>query len=928
MSKKATETREKSLVIVESPAKARTIGKFLGRQFQVEASIGHVRDLPAGKKQMPAALKNEPWARLGVNVDDAFDPVYVIPDGKKKQVDLLKKALKDCQSLYLATDEDREGEAISWHLAEILKPKVPVYRLVFHEITKTAITQALESPRQIDDALVKAQETRRILDRLYGYEMSEFLWKKSLGRSAGRVQSVAVRLIVDRERERMAFVSATYWDLIGKFTTAKNELMTADLVAFDGKKIPSGKDFDSTNGKIKGDQFLVLDEAQANQLVTRLSQAKFQVTKVEVKPYTRSPAPPFTTSTLQQEANRKLGFTARRTMTAAQSLYENGYITYMRTDSTTLAKEAVDAARNLVQGEYGQEFLPDSPRTYVSKVKNAQEAHEAIRPAGQPFPMLGDLRGKLRDDEFRLYELIWKRTVASQMVDARGKFISVTIEGGGATFQCTGKTIDFPGFLRAYVEGSDDPNSELSDQETILPNVEANDPLSCKDLESKSHTTQPPARFSEAALTRELEKRGIGRPSTYASIIDTIQAREYVVKRGNNLIPTWSAFAVVRMLEQHFPSLVDYEFTAQLEDKMDAISRREHDNIAYLTEFYFGNHQPGLKSQLENKIKEVDAREICTFPLGTPEDSADGAVINVRVGRFGPYLEQGERRATIPQDLAPDELKLEKAIELLAHAGIAEAPLGYCPATERPVFLKQGRFGPYVQLGVGADEDEKPKNASLLKGMTPTDVTIEIALKLLSLPLDLGTHPEQNEPIMVYNGKFGPYIKCGTETRSLPAGVSPLEATFDQAIELLKQPRTGRGRAAAKPPLKVFEKSPVTDNPVQVMDGRYGAYVTDGETNATLPKDATPESLTFEQALVLLQERREKGGTKKATKKKGAKSTTKKAAKKTAKKTTTKKATTKKATKKKAAKSAASEAVEPNEPSSEFLDNDPTSAPF
>lgn len=921
-SNKADGTQGKALVIVESPAKARTIGKFLGRQYQVEASIGHVRDLPANKKQMPAALKNEPWARLGVNVDDAFTPVYVIPEGKKKQVDKLKGALKECQSLYLATDEDREGEAISWHLAEILKPKVPVYRLVFHEITRTAIAQALASPRGIDDALVKAQETRRILDRLYGYEMSEFLWKKSLGRSAGRVQSVAVRLIVDRERERMAFVTATYWDLIGTFATARNELFQAELIEVHGKKIPTGKDFDATTGKIKGDQFLVLDQAQAERLADQLSRADFKVTRVEVKPYSRSPAAPFTTSTLQQEANRKLGFTARRTMNAAQSLYENGHITYMRTDSTTLAQEAIDAARGLVRDEYGEAFLPDSPRVYVSKVKNAQEAHEAIRPTGQPFPLLNDLRGKLRDDEFRLYELIWKRTIASQMVDARGQSIAITIEGGGAVFQATGKTIDFPGFLRAYVEGSDDPSSELAEQETILPSVAADEALDCRELQPKSHSTQPPPRYSEASLTRELEKRGIGRPSTYASIIETIQARDYVFKRGNNLIPTWSAFAVVRMLEQHFPTLVDYDFTAQLEDKMDAISRREYDNIEYLNQFYFGNHQPGLKSQLESKIKEVDAREICTFPLGTPDESPDALPINVRVGRFGPYLEQGEKRATIPQDLAPDELTLARAIELLAHAEIGEAPLGFCPVTERPVYLKQGRFGPYVQLGVGADENEKPKNASLLKGMSPSDVTLEVALKLLAFPLELGNHPESGEPITVLNGKFGPYIKCGAESRSLPAGVSAMEVTLEQAIELLKQPRAARGRAAATP-LKEFEASPVTGQPVRIMNGRYGPYVTDGETNATLPKDASPESISVEQALMLLQERREKGPAKKARKKGTTRSrATAKAATKAPKKTT------KSATKASKGTTAKRTSRKSKPATEQPLDNDPDIAPF
>ncbi|MEC8571396.1 MAG: type I DNA topoisomerase, partial [Planctomycetota bacterium] len=688
MAKNATAPSEgHSLVIVESPAKARTISKFLGKGYTVEASIGHIRDLPQGKKEMPADLKDEEWAKLGVNVNDRFTPVYVVPQDKKSHITKLKKLLKESQNLYLATDEDREGEAISWHLQEVLKPKVPVHRLVFHEITNEAILDALETPREIDDGLVKAQETRRILDRLYGYEISEFLWRKKLGRSAGRVQSVAVRLIVQREWERRAFRSATYWDLMAKFSTSDGQSFDATLVSVDGRKIPSGKDFDSATGQIKDPGFMLMDETGAQQLLQKLKAGTFAVTKMQVKPYTQKPAAPFTTSTMQQEANRKLGFTARRTMSAAQSLYENGYITYMRTDSTSLAKVAVDAARELVGEEYGKDYLPEEPRTYRSTVRNAQEAHEAIRPAGNPFRLPDSLKGELAPDQFKLFELIWKRTVASQMQNARGRRVTITVEGEGSVFQVSGKTIDFPGFLRAYVEGADDPNAELADKETLLPAVEEGQAVGLKEVEPKSHTTQPPSRFSEAALTRELEQRGIGRPSTYASIIETIQTRNYVFKKGNALVPTWNAFSMVRLMEEHFPSLVDYEFTANMEGLLDSISRQEAGNIEYLEEFYFGKETPGLKGRLETKIKEVDPRAISTFPLGTPEEGEHLEVVNLRVGQYGPYLEQGERKASLPEDLPPDELTLESALELLKKAETGDEPLGICPDTHKPVFV-------------------------------------------------------------------------------------------------------------------------------------------------------------------------------------------------------------------------------------------------
>jgi DNA topoisomerase-1 len=870
------------LVIVESPAKARTISKYLGRGFTVEASIGHVRDLPQGAAQIPAQYKGEPWSNLGVNVHDNFTPIYIVPPGKSKQIKLLKDRLKSADALYLATDEDREGEAISWHLLELLKPKVPVHRLVFHEITKDAIQEALQSPRDVDDGLVRAQETRRILDRLYGYEVSPLLWRKVRPKlSAGRVQSVAVRMIVERERERMAFVSATWWDLIGKFTTAKQQQLEAELVSVDGRRIPSGKDFDPSTGKLQNKEMMLLDGPAAAALVDRIRGGQFRVTNVEDKPYTSKPYPPFTTSTLQQEANRKLGFTARRTMQVAQSLYENGHITYMRTDSTNLAKVAIDDARRLVAEEYGNEFLPAEPREYRSKVKNAQEAHEGIRPAGHPFELPGVLRNELNADEFKLFDMIWKRTIASQMADARGHRIVITIEGEGCAFQVSGKTIEFPGYLRAYVEGSDSPEAELADQETVLPRVAVGEALRCIEMTAKEHATQAPNRYSEAALTKALEERGIGRPSTYASIIDTIQNRNYAFKKGGALVPTWVAFSVVQLLEEHLASLVDYQFTAQMEDDLDAISRGEREYVDYLTTFYFGNGSPGLKPQLEHKGEEIDARHISRIWIGTPEGQEP---VYVRVGRYSPFVEQGDRTASLPEETPPDEVTLAMALKLLEQAAQGEEPLGTCPDTGKPIYLKVGRFGPYVQRGA-PDDEEKPQNASLLKGMNPSDVDLPTAVKLLSLPRNLGNHPQQHEPVMAYNGRFGPYVKCGEETRSLPADISPLNVTLDQAVHLLSQPKQrGRGRAAAnREPLKVFEASPITNEKVQLLDGRYGPYVTDGTTNASLPKGTPPEELTFQEALDLLAARAAAGPPKRKT-----------ARKKAARRETSPKATTKK----------------------------------
>ena len=906
-------SKDKSLVIVESPAKARTIAKFLGRDFVVEASIGHIRDLPAGRKEIPEKYKSEEWAYLGVNVDDEFQPVYIVPPDKKKQVTKLKALLKDAKDLYLATDEDREGEAISWHLREVLNPKVPVHRLVFHEITKEAIQAALASPRNIDEAMVRAQETRRILDRLYGYDVSQLLWKKVRPKlSAGRVQSVAVRLIVSRERERMAFHSATYSDLLATLAPVGGTTFNAAMVSYQGKRIPSGKDFDSANGRLKDPAaFLLLDETSAKELADKLKSVPFRVNSIDKKPFKERPKPPFTTSTLQQEANRKLGFTARKTMQVAQSLYENGYITYMRTDSTSLAKEAVQAARDLVQQEYGNEFLHPQERTYSTKVKNAQEAHEAIRPAGHPFQLPQNLRAQLNSEQFKLFDMIWKRTIACQMADASKERTTVTVNAEEGVFQASGTTITFEGFLRAYVEGSDSPADDLSQQEVLLPAMTEQQSLDCRALEPKSHTTQPPARFTEASLTRTLEERGIGRPSTYASIIDTIQQRDYVFKKGQALVPSWIAFSVVRLLEEHFGPLVDYDFTAQMEDYLDEISRDEKGFVEYLKQFYLGAGT-GLKPLLKSKVEEIDPRASSRFSLGVPEQGEFREEVFVRVGRYGPFIEQGDRKASIQEDIPPDEINLESALLLLEESAKGDEPLGHCPNTGKPVYIKSGRFGPYIQLGHPEDE-EKPKNAGLLKGMSVEDVTLELALQLLSLPRQLGEHPELKEPIVAANGPYGPYVKCGKETRSLTAEMSPLNVTIEQAIELLSKPKTGGRGRANKEPLKTFDASPVTGNEVQLLDGSYGPYVTDGETNASLPRDAKVEELTFEAALDLLAVRAAAGGSKKKKKKAAKKGTSSASAKKKtpAKKTTTEKATAKKKTAKKTSvkKKTASEAV-------------------
>jgi DNA topoisomerase-1 len=864
MAKTARQTGGKPLMIVESPAKARTISKFLGRNFVVEASIGHIRDLPENAGEVPKEYKGQSWARLGVNVDEGFKPIYVIPAKKAQQVRKLKKLVREASELYLATDEDREGEAISWHLREVLQPRVPVHRLVFHEITAEAIRQALASPRDINESLVQAQEARRILDRLYGYEVSPLLWKKVRPKlSAGRVQSVAVRMIVERERERMAFRSASYWDLLGLFARANQERLEAVLASYQGRRIPAGKDFDPKTGLVRDPGLLVLSEGEARQLAERLHAAEFRVASVEEQTDVSRPAPPFTTSTLQQEAHRKLGFTARRTMQVAQSLYENGHITYMRTDSTALADEAVAAARDLIRQQYGPEFLPDAPRHYATKVKNAQEAHEAIRPAGHPFELPETLRGELSEDEFKLFELIWKRTIASQMKDARGRRIVLWIEGGGARFQATGKIIDFAGYLRAYVEGADDPEAELADREKLLPAVVAGERLECVALEPKGHETQPPPRYNEASLTQALESQGIGRPSTYATIIETILARDYVFKRGRSLVPTWTAFAVCQLLEKHLGGLVDYKFTAEMEDELDSISRGEGSHVEYLRQFYFGNSRPGLKPELEAKADQIDARDVTRIWLGRPESGPD---IYVRVGRYGPFLEQGERKASIPNEMAPDELTVERALALLEESAKREAPLGH-DENGQPIYLRFGRFGPYVQRG-GGESNGKAQNASLPRGMKPEEVNLETALALLSLPRTLGRFPDDGsplagQPVLAHNGRYGPYVKCASETRSLPTGLSPLAVTLQQAIDLLRQPKPARRKfGVPREPLRTLGTAPATGATVSLFEGRYGPYVSDGTTNASVPKGTPLEEVTLQQACHWLEERRASGASK------------------------------------------------------------------
>ncbi|MET9576581.1 type I DNA topoisomerase [Streptomyces sp. DT199] len=930
-----SETAEggRRLVIVESPAKAKTIKGYLGPGYIVEASVGHIRDLPNGAAEVPEKYTGE-VRRLGVDVEHDFAPIYVVNADKKAQVKKLKDLLKESDELFLATDEDREGEAIAWHLQEVLKPKVPVKRMVFHEITKAAIQAAVANPRELNQKLVDAQETRRILDRLYGYEVSPVLWKKVMPRlSAGRVQSVATRLVVERERERIAFRSAEYWDLTGTFATGRAgdssdpSSLVARLQTVDGRRVAQGRDFDSL-GQLKSANTLHLDEANARALAAALEQTRFAVRSVESKPYRRSPYAPFRTTTMQQEASRKLGFGAKATMQVAQKLYENGYITYMRTDSTTLSDTAVAAARAQVTQLYGADYLPPQPRTYAGKVKNAQEAHEAIRPSGDRFRTPAETG--LTGDQFKLYELIWKRTVASQMKDATGNSVTVKIGGTAADgrdveFSASGKTITFHGFLKAYVEGADDPNAELDDRERRLPQVSEGDALSAQEITVDGHATKPPARYTEASLVKELEEREIGRPSTYASIIGTILDRGYVFKKGTALVPSFLSFAVVNLLEKHFGRLVDYDFTAKMEDDLDRIARGEAQSVPWLKRFYFGegtvsggaadagngdgDHLGGLK-ELVTDLGAIDAREVSSFPVAND--------IVLRVGRYGPYIERGEKdteqhqRADIPDDLAPDELTVDLAEELLAKPS-GDYELGTDPATGHTIVAKDGRYGPYVTeiLPEGTPKTGKnavkPRTASLFKTMSLDTVTLDEALKLMSLPRVVGADAEGQE-ITAQNGRYGPYLKKGTDSRSLQAEEQLFTITLEEALAIYAQPKQ-RGRAAAKPPLKELGTDPVSEKPVVVKDGRFGPYVTDGETNATLRSGDSVEEITPERGFELLAEKRAKGPAKKTAKKAAKKAPAKKTttAKKTAaKKTTTAKKTTAKKTtaKKTAAKTA------------------------
>ena len=849
---------KQKLVIVESPAKARTISRYLGAGYDVESSIGHIRDLPEKASQIPAA-EREKYGALGVAVEDDFEPYYVVDPDKKKVVTALKKKLAQADELLLATDEDREGEAIAWHLVQELRPKVPVRRMVFHEITKDAIVRALDETRDVDVRLVDSQETRRILDRLYGYEVSPVLWKKVMrGLSAGRVQSVATRLVVDRELERIRFVIASYWDVVGTFEPGPFE---ARLVAVDGKRVAQGRDFGSTG--TTDDSVLGLDEAQATALARDLDGRPFAVSSVEEKPYRRSPAAPFRTSTLQQEASRKLRYSSQTTMRVAQRLYENGYITYMRTDSVSLSDTAVRAARAHAERTYGSETVPDSPRRYERAVANAQEAHEAIRPAGDVFRAPEEIAGEISRDELALYELIFKRTVASQMKDATGHTISIQLEGATdagtkATFGASGTVITSPGYRLAYESGRDEPGEDEAERQ--MPPLTVGQPLDAKQLVPEGHETRPPARYTEASLVKALEDRGIGRPSTYAAIMGTILDRGYVFKKGTALVPTFTAFAVTQLLEQHYASLVDYEFTARMEDDLDRIAAGDEERVAWLTRFYRGDgSDPGLQQLVTDHLAEIDARAVNSISL-------PGTDIVVRVGRYGPYLERGEDRASLPDEIVPDELTPERAEELLSQSS-NERTLGVDPDTGRAIVARTGRYGPYVTEELSDESDEKPRTASLFASMDPETVGLEDALRLLSLPRTVGVDPADAEEIVAMNGRYGPFIKKGSESRSLETEEQLFTLTVEEALALLAQPKQRQRRAAAAP-LRELGADPSSAKPIVVKDGRFGPYVTDGETNASLRTGDSVESLTLERAVELLADRRSRGPAKRRPRKK------------------------------------------------------------
>lgn len=881
------------LVIVESPTKARKIAPYLGENFQVESSRGHIRDLPRSASDVPAKYKGQPWAKLGVDVENNFEPLYIVTPDKKATVSELKGLLKDVDELYLATDPDREGEAIAWHLLEALKPKVPVRRMVFHEITEHAIQAAADSTRELDDHLVDAQETRRILDRLYGYEVSPVLWKKVMPRlSAGRVQSVATRIVVQRERERMRFTSASYWDIAATMDAgaeASPRTFPARLVSVDGARLATGRDFDA-DGQLKESarNARILEQSDATRLAQSLHEQPFAVSSVEEKPYTRRPYAPFMTSTLQQEAGRKLRFSSERTMRIAQRLYENGYITYMRTDSTTLSDAAISAARDQATQLYGSRYVADKPRQYTRKVKNAQEAHEAIRPAGEVFRTPGQVGSELDTDDFRLYELVWQRTIASQMADAKGTTMSVRITGTAAsgeecTFSASGRTITFPGFLAAYVESVDsEAGGEADDKQSRLPQLSEGQDVTASELEPDGHTTSPPPRYTEPSLISKLEELGIGRPSTYTSIIRTIQDRGYVWKKGSALVPSWVAFSVVGLLERHFERLVDYDFTAAMEDELDRIAAGDEERTEWLSKFYFGGEfgdhgsigrLGGLKKLVGTGVEDIDARQINSIPMF---DDAEGRTVFVRVGRYGPYLErvvdEKSQRANLPEDLPPDELTVAIAEELFATPQEGRV-LGTDPASGHEIVAKEGRFGPYVsevlpepEEGAEAGEAKKsskakkpkPRTASLFKSMSISDITLEDALTLLSLPRVVGTDPESGNEITAQNGRYGPYLKKGTDSRSLETEEQIFTITLDEALKLYAEPKR-RGRQAPRPPLKEMGDDPESGKPMIVKDGRFGPYVTDGEYNASLRKGDSVEALTGDRAAELLAEKRAKG---------------------------------------------------------------------
>ncbi len=842
------------LVIVESPAKAKTIAGYLGDDFLVESSVGHIRDLPSRASEIPKEQRAR-FGSLGVDVDGGFEPFYIVDADKKRVVSDLRKKLSGADELLLATDEDREGEAIAWHLLQVLKPKkgVPVRRMVFHEITRDAIERALAETREIDEDLVDAQETRRILDRLYGFEVSPVLWRKVMPRlSAGRVQSVATRLVVDRERQRMTFVRASYWDVVGTFDPGAFE---AKLVAVDGRRVARGADFDA-DGRSDA-EVVVLGEEEATALARELEGRPFAVRSVEEKPYRRSPAAPFRTSTLQQEAGRKLRFSSQTTMRVAQRLYENGHITYMRTDSVTLSDAATRAARAHAERAYGSETVPAEPRRYDRAVKNAQEAHEAIRPAGDAFRTPDALASQLSRDEHALYELIFKRTIASQMKDATGQTVSIQLEGETAgqtraTFGAAGTVITFPGFLLAYESGRDEPSDD--DEERRLPHLEAGQPLAATELRADGHETKPPARYTEASLVKALEERGIGRPSTYASIMGTILDRGYVFKKGTALVPTFLAFAVTQLLEEHFDRLIDYEFTARMEDDLDRIASGDEERETWLRRFYYGDGSPGLHALVTDQLGEIDAREINSITI-------PGSEAVVRVGRYGPYVERGEERASLPDDLAPDELSPELIDEILSRPS-GDRELGIHPETGRTIVAKDGRYGPYVAEALAEGEDGKPRTASLFKTMSLDTVTLDDAVALLTLPRTL-TAPD-GEEIIVSNGRYGPFVKKGSETRSLEGEEQLLSLTVDEALQILAQPKARRGRGAPKPPLRELGADPVSGRPLLVKDGRFGPYVTDGETNASLRRGDDVETLTVDRAAELLADRRARGPAKRS----------------------------------------------------------------